>query len=142
MTANRATCLQTAVEACCNGNMQLSARQGHRAFPQAKDAGLYCCCACNSVATKKTLCVWFVHVNMTTVHEYSPCAASACQSRLPYQVGLSDEAGLHSCSACVQGELVRNCMRKSPAPLVDIGVNLVDHAFEKVDPVVKQQTYL
>uniref|UniRef100_A0A383W6X6 TatD related DNase n=1 Tax=Tetradesmus obliquus TaxID=3088 RepID=A0A383W6X6_TETOB len=30
-----------------------------------------------------------------------------------------------------QGELVRNCMRKSPAPLIDIGVNLVDHAFEK-----------
>jgi hypothetical protein len=32
-----------------------------------------------------------------------------------------------------QGELVRNCLRKSPAPLIDIGVNLVDHAFEKVN---------
>lgn len=30
-----------------------------------------------------------------------------------------------------QGELVRNCMRKSPAQLIDIGVNLVDHAFDK-----------
>lgn len=28
---------------------------------------------------------------------------------------------------------MRNCMRKSPAPLIDIGVNLVDHAFEKVN---------
>jgi len=30
-----------------------------------------------------------------------------------------------------QGELVQAVMRKSPAPLVDIGVNLVDHSFDK-----------
>lgn len=36
-----------------------------------------------------------------------------------------------SVAVCMQGELVRNCMRKSPAPLIDIGVNLVDHSFDK-----------
>lgn len=31
-----------------------------------------------------------------------------------------------------QGELVQNALVQSPAPLIDVGVNLVDHAFEKV----------
>jgi hypothetical protein len=30
-----------------------------------------------------------------------------------------------------QGELVQNCLVKSPAPLIDVGVNLVDHSFDK-----------
>lgn len=31
-----------------------------------------------------------------------------------------------------QGELVQNALVPSPAPLIDVGVNLVDHAFDKV----------
>jgi hypothetical protein len=31
-----------------------------------------------------------------------------------------------------QGELVTNCLVASPAPLIDVGVNLVDGAFDKV----------
>lgn len=30
-----------------------------------------------------------------------------------------------------QGELVQNCLVKSPVPLIDVGVNLVDHSFDK-----------
>lgn len=27
---------------------------------------------------------------------------------------------------------MQNCLLQSPAPLIDVGVNLVDHSFEKV----------
>jgi hypothetical protein len=42
-----------------------------------------------------------------------------------------------------QGELVQQSLICSPAPLIDVGVNLVDHSFDKVwaGALIESQTH-
>jgi hypothetical protein len=35
-------------------------------------------------------------------------------------------------SKASQGQLVEQCLKSAPAPLIDIGVNLADPSFDKV----------
>jgi hypothetical protein len=44
----------------------------------------------------------------------------------------SRKAAVMTKSKLSQGELVQQSLIRSPAPLIDVGVNLVDHSFDKV----------
>ena len=68
----------------------------------------------------------------TTLKAYLKLHSSASIRPRPCSRSLS----VMTKSKLSQGELVQNCLVRSPAPLIDVGVNLVDHSFDKVSSTI------